>query len=712
MLNLNFKTKILAGYSLTLGLMLFIAVIVFFSVNSLVSNFGSVDHTHKVLAKASSIEAAAVDMETGMRGYLLAGKPDFLNPYNKGKQTFTALVESLSLTVSDNPQQVELLTEILSTISSWQTDVTEPVIALRTVIGDAKTMNDISDMIKQAKGKQYFDKFRSQLKTFIERENILMLKRQEQAKKSTNLNELKELASWVEHTYKVIAKAQKIIASAVDMETGMRGFLLAGQEEFLEPYNSGKVAFNQSIIDLMKTVSDNPAQVSLLGQSKETIEQWITLIAEEQIALRRIIGDAKTMDDMADLVSQAKGKVYFDKFRGQLQVFKDRERNLMVERVSALEGTKSTVIGITIFGTLFALIAGITFALYLVRHIMTLLGGEPNYIASIAKKVALGDLSSKPVNGEDESGILLEMNNMMAYLQEKAFLAQKIAKGDLDHDVSIASEHDILGFALKEMTANLNEVLGQTQTASEEISEGSGNVSESSVSLSKGATTQSDNLVSISSSLNELSYQISDNAKNANEANQLAAKAQNESKIGSDKMSQMIVAMEDISEAGQKISQFITIIDDIAAQTNLLALNAAIEAARAGEQGRGFAVVADEVRTLAARSTAAAIETSKLIIQSAEKSTHGNAIASETADSLRLIFEHISSTSELVNKIATASNEQAAGAEEINKGISEIDTVTQENSEAASTSAAAAEQLSMQALQLQNMLSKFKLLST
>jgi methyl-accepting chemotaxis protein len=709
--NVKFKTKLLTSYGIILSLMIIIAIVVFISVKSLANNFFWVDHTYKVLAKASHIEAAAVDMETGMRGYLLAGKEEFLEPYNNGNNTFKRLTTSLRKTVSDNPAQVQLLDDISKTISSWQEKVTEPVILLRREIGHAKTMNDMSALVAEAKGKQYFDKFRKQMATFIEKEKTLLNQRQQQAKNSNNINDLKKMTRWVEHTYHVIATAQAIVASAVDMETGMRGFLLAGEEEFLEPYNQGKTTFYLLIKELSQTVSDNSAQVTLLSDSKSTIDDWRESVVEHQINLRREIGNSKTMDDMADLVGEAKGKVYFDQFRAQIKTFKERESSLMKARSDELASTESLVVNFTILGTLVAIFLGIFIAVWLIKHVMNLLGGEPSYIAQMAKKVSSGDLSFDFKKGETELGIYAEMKSMVSNLQGKTDLAQQIASGNLALSVTLASEKDALGIAFQDMVTNLNEVLGQTQQASLEIADASGSVSSSSNALSEGASSQAASLENISSSLNQLSTQINLNAENATQAKNLTLKAQKETNTGSDKMEEMIVAMDDISASSQSISQFINTIDEIAEQTNLLALNAAIEAARAGEQGRGFAVVADEVRSLAARSTEAAAETSLLISSAVAKTEVGSAIASQTSESLRSVFASISSASELVESIAEASSEQATGANVINDGVAEIDSVTQQNNDAAQGSAAAAEELSHQAMQLQDMLTKFKLLA-
>ncbi|MDH3359948.1 MAG: CHASE3 domain-containing protein, partial [Desulfobulbaceae bacterium] len=188
---LALKTKMLLGNCAPLVLLIILSIITYNSIGLLLKSNNWVDHTHEVIASAKSIEAAAVDMETGMRGYLLAGKEEFLDPYKNGQKRFVEQIAKLQKTVDDNPAQVELLNNTRDNIREWQEKVTEPTISLRGEIAKSKTMDDMRDLVGEAKGKVYFDKFRGQIQTFVDRERALMQKRKDAAKRSDNVKELK-----------------------------------------------------------------------------------------------------------------------------------------------------------------------------------------------------------------------------------------------------------------------------------------------------------------------------------------------------------------------------------------------------------------------------------------------------------------------------------------------------------------------------------------
>ena len=286
---------------------------------------------------------------------------------------------------------------------------------------------------------------------------------------------------------------------------------------------------------------------------------------------------------------------------------------------------------------------------------------------------------------------------------------EKMAAGNLAFKINPKDGHDVIRGALVKTGNDLNALMEQIDGATDQMASGAGQVTDSSQSLSQGATEQATSLEEVSSSLIQMAAQTRTNAESANQANNLAVQVRDAASEGNSRMQEMISAMAEINGASQNISRIIKVIDEIAFQTNLLALNAAVEAARAGKHGRGFAVVAEEVRSLAARSAKAAKETEALIEGSVEKVIKGSGIADQTAKALGDIGEGIIHVSELIEEIATASNEQAEGISQVNKGLNQIDLVTQQNTALAEESAAAAEELASQAGQLQEMLDRFTL---
>lgn len=235
---------------------------------------------------------------------------------------------------------------------------------------------------------------------------------------------------------------------------------------------------------------------------------------------------------------------------------------------------------------------------------------------------------------------------------------------------------------LKELLSEMNDIANSVTDQAEQVSE-------SSLYIADGAKKSAASIEEISSSMTEIGSQIKQNAENAERASGIASSARDSAHAGHKDMSKMLEAMTDISESSSKIASIIKVIDEIAFQTNLLALNAAVEAARAGEHGKGFAVVADEVRNLASRSASAANETTELIEKAIANINNGTGMAHKTGESLQEIVSHVNSVSELITDIAQASLEQSQGVSQVSNGLDHIDQVTQGNTATADQSAAA-----------------------
>jgi methyl-accepting chemotaxis protein len=256
---------------------------------------------------------------------------------------------------------------------------------------------------------------------------------------------------------------------------------------------------------------------------------------------------------------------------------------------------------------------------------------------------------------------------------------------------------------VRAIVRSLHRIIDGLSAASREVLSASNQINDASQSLAEGSTEQAASLEETSSALEEMASMTRQNADNANKTNETTTHNNKRISAGAEAVSNMTGAMGSISESAEKISRIIKTIEDIAFQTNLLALNAAVEAARAGEAGKGFAVVADEVRNLAGRSAQAARDTTQLIQGTVENVRHGSEIARELNGSFKEIQEGSESVARLITEITAATNEQAQGVDQVNTAVAQMDKVTQQNAATAEESASAAEGLTDQAGNLNGM---------
>jgi methyl-accepting chemotaxis protein-2 (aspartate sensor receptor) len=296
-------------------------------------------------------------------------------------------------------------------------------------------------------------------------------------------------------------------------------------------------------------------------------------------------------------------------------------------------------------------------------------------------------------------------------LQQSIGIAAQLGTGDLTVDSHTNRVDDIgqLMRSIDNIGRGLASVVGNVRHASETINTAASEIAVGNADLSSRTEQQASSLEETASSMEELTSTVRQNADNAQQANQLVATASGVAVRGGEVVGQVVHTMEAIKASSRKVVDIIGVIDGIAFQTNILALNAAVEAARAGEQGRGFAVVATEVRSLAQRSAAAAKEIKVLIGDSVARVDSGGALVDQAGKTMQEIVSSVRHVADIMGEITAASHEQRTGIEEVNRAVTQMDQVTQQNAALVEEAAAAAESLQDQATQLVQAVSVFKL---
>jgi methyl-accepting chemotaxis protein len=468
-------------------------------------------------------------------------------------------------------------------------------------------------------------------------------------------NSLTETSKWVEHTHEVIERVNLLGKLLVDMETGERGFLLVGEDAYLEPYNAGKKRFEKVMDEAKVLVSDNPEQVTRLENVDELVAQWHEKAGSIEIATRRRVNDSTvSMAAVLDLLRQNTGKKYMDELRVMLNEIVKVEKTLMTTRSKDAETAAKNSVTTSLATASIGFVITMCIAVWLVVSITNSLKQANHAI----KAVASGDLTVQIDNNKKD-----EIGEMLGYLQTMVY-------------------------KLKDTITFITGATDSITTASEQMSA-------SSQQLSHGASEQAASAEEVSSSMEQMTANIQQSADNAQQTEKIAFKASDDIREGSQAVNLAVTSMKNIADK-------ISIIGEIARQTNLLALNAAVEAARAGEHGKGFAVVASEVRKLAERSQQAANEIDIL-------SKSSVSISEKSGRILEDIVPNIQKTSKLVQEISASSIEQNSGARQVNSAIQELNKVIQSNAATAEEMAASSEELETQAIQLRETISFFNL---
>lgn len=503
-----------------------------------------------------------------------------------------------------------------------------------------------------------------------------------------NVSRLRQTSEWVTHTHQVLETKETILSLLKDAETGQRGYLITGEQRYLEPYNNAVSGLNQAVTKLRDLTADNPVQQRRIADLEPLLAAKMQEL-KETIDLRSEQG----FEPARKVVLTDRGKQVMDGIRGKLSEIENEERTLLLRREAEAKDTVETTKQWTVIGTILAaLIAGV-FSAFIIWGITKALRSAMELVSHVGE----GDLSfTSQITSHDELGQMQEaLNRMVRGLKDLSNVATKISEGDLTVEVKALSEADLLGHALIRMLGSLRKTVSEVAAASSSVSSSSQEMSATAEQLSQGSTEQAASAEESTSAMEEMAASIQQNSDNARQTEKIASKAAEDAKSSGKAVVQTVEAMKEVAAK-------ISIIEEIARKTDLLALNAAVEAARAGEYGKGFAVVASEIRKLAERSQTAATEISSLTIEGVRTAEGAGQLLSE-------LVPDIQKTAELVREIAVASSEQSSGAMQVNSAIQQLDQVIQQNVAASEEMAAGAEELAAQSELLQSSVSFFKL---
>ena len=397
----------------------------------------------------------------------------------------------------------------------------------------------------------------------------------------------------------------------------------------------------------------------------------------------------------------------------------EKVEDYYTQQLNSAKATYQTL-QITVLLAIVSVTAGIAaYSIMYGNHLAKRISGPVVYVTEWANRLALGIVESETEeeflrmeeeNKGNEVGTMIRAFQSMAdNIGQNVHILQQVAEGDMTASVHIRSQQDSLGKILRHLVQSNNAVFNEIVKAAHTVASGADEIAGVSHSLAESATEQVTVVRQLSDAIGHTSHLIQRNDEQAHQAKQITDKIKQDTEVSNQHMKQLVESVMRIQEASKRISAVVKSIDDIAFETNILSLNAAMESARAGAAGKGFAVVAEEVRSLALKSAEAAQESKTLIQSSIDQAEQGSAIASESAKIFDAINDEILQIVGIVEQVSDLSAEQMEGISAVNRQIRQISEIASSNAAISQQSSASSQEMSQQAEILHQSMARFRL---
>ena len=510
-----------------------------------------------------------------------------------------------------------------------------------------------------------------------------------------------EAAGWVAHTREVQNQLTQLLSNLQDAETGQRGYVITGVDSYLAPFTDGAARAEENRRHLAELVSDNPRQ-------QARADALAPLITDKLAELQQTVDLRKTRDFAAaqSIVLSDRGKKTMDTLRTIMREMNSEEEALLKARADAAQIDARDAKLTIVFGTLVALVLAGLAGLVITRDIAGPLGG----LTGIAERITDGDLASAVTVSDrsDEVGMLTRaFERMTRSLRTMAGAAEQIAAGDLRASLQPQSPSDVLGNAFVRMTDNLRRQIGGILEGTAVLGSAASEIVASTAQLASGASESAAAVSETTTTVEEIrqtaqlasqkARTVADSAQKAVQISHSGRKSTEDVAAGMGRIRAQMEAIAEsmmrLSEQSQTIGQIIATVEDLAAQSNLLAVNAAIEAAKAGEHGKGFGVVAQEVKSLAEQSRQAT-DRVRTILGDIQKATTAAVMATEqggkaveaggkqtemAGESIAALAAGVTEAAQAATQIAASSQQQLIGMDQVAGAMENIKQASTQN---------------------------------